>query len=128
MRVGCLLVEEDQGGIRNEAFIKEMIMNLYYYLSNFIFCLLMVSLGIVFIHGGIQNVFLKRLSKYSLDAIAILFVRVYSGKKAIQEVKNKILEDQKLLYFYGIFAIINGILLLYRGVKCSLNFLFPLLQ
>jgi hypothetical protein len=113
----CPAVEDlDRTTIHKEFSVSYLTFNLV----TFVFCLV---LALVLLYQSWINLVKKRLTRFSLDAAILAYIRFSQGEKGVQKARRLFNSEPNRLRVLGIWALISGVLLMYLSVDSYLRFI-----
>jgi hypothetical protein len=88
----------------------------------FVFWLFIV-LALVLFYQAWMNLVRKQLTKFSIDAILLLYLRVKNGKAASSKAKNLLRKEPKRMQKLGFIAIASALAAIYIASNWYLKYL-----
>jgi hypothetical protein len=90
--------------------------------NQLIFVIFMV-LGLVLFYQSWINLAKKQLTSFSMDALILLYVRVFRGKEQLRRTKRLLSDEPQRLRILGVIAFISGTAAFYQAVNWYLRYL-----
>lgn len=82
-----------------------------------------IILALVLFYQSWMNLIKKQLTKFSLDALILAYVRVFRGEKELRRARNLVLNEPQRLRNLGLIALICGIIAVYQAIDWYVKYL-----
>jgi hypothetical protein len=80
-------------------------------------------LALVLFYQSWMNLIKKQLTKFSLDALILAYVRVFRGEKELRRARNLVSNEPQRLRNLGLIALISGIIAVSQAIDWYVKYL-----
>ena len=84
---------------------------------------LYLILALVLLYQSWINLVKKRVTKFSLDAVILAYIRIRRGEESLDRAKRLLINEPNRLRVLGIWALISGIALMYMSIDSYAKFI-----
>ena len=96
---------------------------LSYIFYNQLIVIIFIMLGLVLFYQSWMNLVKRQLTRFSLDALILLYVRVFRGEQQLRKAKRLLSDKPERLRSIGIIALISGAIAFYQAFNWYLKYL-----
>jgi hypothetical protein len=82
-----------------------------------------ILLALVLFYQSWMNLIRKQLTKFSLDALILFYVRLVRGEKQRRKTTRLLIDEPQRIRSLGIIALVAGVLALYQAIDWYLRYL-----
>ena len=84
---------------------------------------LYVLLALVLFYQSWMNLIKKQLTKFSLDALILVYLRIRQGEKSLKRARKLLAIEPNRLRLLGIWALTSGLAFVYLAIELYIKYL-----
>jgi len=84
---------------------------------------LYIAFALVLFYQSWMNLVKKQLTKFSLDALILVYLRIRQGEKSVKRARKLLANETNRLRLLGIWALISGVAFIYFAIDLYIKYL-----